>query len=85
LRSGDIKADGCDGFHRRRTSSEVKPMGTGGFTLKVGARTLLAGGEAGRWRGTCSWRAGRCRRTELAGSGAAGTGAPPAGFGGGGR
>jgi hypothetical protein len=34
-------------------------MGTGGFTLKVGARTLLAGGEAGRWRGTCSWRVGR--------------------------
>src|SRR5271155_5438483 len=34
LRSADIKADGGDGFHRRRTSSEVKANGHGWFHVE---------------------------------------------------
>jgi hypothetical protein len=34
LRSADIKADGGDGFHRRRTSSEGKANGHGWFHVE---------------------------------------------------
>jgi hypothetical protein len=73
----EIKADDCDVFHRWRTYSVAKARKHWALDPEVGVRTLMASRGAGGWRAVCNWRAGRCRRATLGGSGA------PTGFGGG--
>ena len=48
LRSADIKADGCDVFHRRGGASGATANKHGALAPKRGARTLMGGGGAER-------------------------------------